>query len=307
MLKLHFINIFNKSYSEHFFEKQEQKGYTLDTCLNNSIVGFWHFIKKEKDEPIYEYQIVPAFKNVKASHITIVNHKNNKLIANAKNKGFTYVQSGNEFLVFKRPQASTEKSVYDSIEQERKQMQKKYKYNRNIKLLSLIYLAFIFLFTFNDVYISSKPLYVKLSDVLLNVLATTLLIHCLFSAFYLYKKSNAMIKNTNSNEIRYMNSKYINIFNTLVVIISFIYLCLVYSILGYKDNVTSLLTHFICIVITLTIAFIISHLLRQKIINEENYKYEQARNKFALYNLLLMIVFTPIVATIFIYLLNLVI
>ncbi len=284
MIKYHMINPINKSYSEDFFAEQEQRGYTLDTRLNN-ILGVWHFIKRAENEPAYTYSIVPIKDNKKYASIKEKQVALDKTLADAKEKGWQLVSSGYKvgtptMLVFKKAVNQSPAEIYDNKELERQALLNLYGQvkTQQYTMMPLFLMFIIFystrLFSGDSGYI--HPAY-YIGVIIVSVAFTGLA----FSKMRLisrFKKTNN-VRLTENQTMTHFNSKTYSTIESVITNISLLAI-IFYFLSGYGryDDFKSLALQWIVSIFLILIGFTILFVTRKILISKMTEETKRERN-----------------------------
>ncbi len=284
MIKYHMINPINKSYSEDFFAEQEQRGYTLDTRLNNTS-GFWHFIKRAENEPAYTYSIVPIKDNKTFSSIKEKQVALDKTLVDAKEKGWQLVSSGYKvgaptMLVFKRPTNQATAEIYDNKELERQALlnlygQVKINYYVRMPMQFLLLLIFIAKLMPEDGIAINRAT---------NIIAL-ILIAAVFSMFFSnirligqFKKANNVRLTENQTITHFNSKKYSIVENSGYSIGLLIFFAFVLSTWRYSNSLKLLALNIIMLIVLFSLVFVIMLFIRKSLISKMTEESKRQRN-----------------------------
>ncbi len=284
MIKYHVINPINKSYSEDFFAEQEQKGYTLDTRLNN-IFEFWHFIKRAKNEPVYTYSIVPIKDNKKYASIKEKQVALDKTLADAKEKGWQLVSSGYRvgtptMLVFKKAVNQAQAEIYDNKELERQALLNLYGQVKT-QQYTMMPLFLMFIIFYSTRLLSGDSGYIHPVYYIGVIIVSVAFTGLTFSKIRLisrFKKANN-VRLIENQTITHFNSKTYSTIESVITNISLLTI-IIYFLSGYGryDDFKSLVLKLIVSIFLILIGFAILFVTRKILISKMTEESKRHRN-----------------------------
>ncbi len=270
MIKLHMIDIINKTYSEKLLNEQSKLGYSL----TNVKLGFLFFFRKKENNTDEEYKILPIkkpslFSNIKKEELL-------DLLKKANDLGYEKVFNNSYYAILKKDKNTESKEIYN-LEDERDVINSVNKINKINHLLNIITFSLLLLLNLRSLLISIDSENINGSSVIflsIVILTSFMVIISAVELFLIYKFKK---KNKNLNErIKYFNSKKINLFNDFILKVfkplAIIILLSALTIVFFNaKSLTQTIIIFASMILAIIISFSLAMFLSKKISNNSKY------------------------------------